>query len=61
MNVKKLFIITLVIMIISIMLFGINIFISLFPDSIVRVIGAIMIIDLIILGYSTVKLMNKNK
>ena len=27
----------------------------------VRVIGAIIIIDLIILGYSTVKLMNKNK
>ena len=58
---KGIFIITLVIMIISIILFGINIFMSVFTDSMVRIIGGVIIIDLIVFGYSTVKLINKNK
>ena len=57
---KRLFIIALVIMIISIILFGINIFMSVFIDSVFRIIGTIAIIDLIVLSYSTVKLINKN-
>ena len=35
---------------------GINLFISPFSDTAIRVIGGIMLIDLFVLAYSTVKL-----
>lgn len=56
MNNKKIFIISLIIIIISVICMGINHFVSPFSDNAIRVIGGIMLIDLFVLTYSTVKL-----
>ncbi|MBB6715601.1 hypothetical protein H7E68_12890 [Clostridium gasigenes] len=47
---------SLIIMIITTICMGINWFISPFSDIAIRVIGALMLIDLFVLSYSTVKL-----
>ncbi|MBB6625068.1 hypothetical protein [Clostridium gasigenes] len=53
---KNVFMMSLIIMIITIICMGINWFISPFSDVAIRVIGGIMLIDLFFLSYSTVKL-----
>lgn len=53
---KNIFIISLIIMIITLIFIGINLFISPLSDILIRVIGSIMFIDLIVLACSTVKL-----
>lgn len=53
---KNAFMISLIIMIITITCMGINWFISPFPDIAIRVIGSIMFIDLFVLSYSAVRL-----
>ncbi|MDF2671964.1 MAG: hypothetical protein K0R09_229 [Clostridiales bacterium] len=59
MKAKKIFIISLIIMIITVVCMGINWFISPFSDIVIRIIGGIMLIDLFVLSYSTVKLKSK--
>ena len=51
----------IIIMIITIICMGINRFISPFSDIAIRVVGSIMLIDLFILSYSTVKLKRNSK
>jgi|GEM_PF-3104251 len=53
---KNIFRISVIIMIITLICMGINLFISPFSDIAIRVIGGIMLIDLFILSYSSVKL-----
>ena len=61
MNNKNRFIVSLIIMIITVLCMGISFFIWPLPDIVVRVIGVIMLIDIAILGYSTVKLRNSGQ
>lgn len=53
---KKRFMISLIIMIITIICMVINWLISPFPDIVIRVLGIIMLINLFVLSYSAVKL-----
>lgn len=53
---KNIFMISFIIMLIAIICMCINWFISPFSDIAVRVIGGIMLIDLFVLSYNTVKL-----
>jgi hypothetical protein len=53
---KNRFVISLTIMIITIVCMGVNWLVSPFSDIAIRVIGGIMLIDLFVLSYSTVKL-----
>lgn len=57
---KKVFMISLYVMIIAVICMGINIFIIPFPDLVIRVIGIITVVDLFVFSYSMVKLKNKN-
>lgn len=61
MKYKNVFRISLIIMIIVLICMGINWFISPFSDTAIRVIGIIMLVDLFVLSYSTVKLKSKSK
>ena len=56
---KNVLVISLIIMAIAIICMGINIFIRPLPDMIVRITGAVMLINLIVLSYSTSKLIRK--
>ncbi|MBU3135336.1 hypothetical protein KPL39_03535 [Clostridium gasigenes] len=56
MNNKNVFMISLIIMIITTICMGINWFISPLSDIAIRIIGGIMLIDLFVLSYNTVKL-----
>jgi hypothetical protein len=53
---KNVFRISSIIMIIALACMGINWFMSPFSDIAIRVIGGIILIDLFVLSYSTVKL-----
>lgn len=55
---KKLFMASFVIMIIALICMGINRFVSPFPDMAVRVTGIILLINLPVFTYSSVKLKN---
>ncbi len=57
---RNVFIISVTIMIIMTICMGINWFISPFSDIAIRVIGGIMLINLFVLSYSTVKLKSYN-
>lgn len=57
---KNVFMISLIIMLITTICIGINWFMSPFPDIVIRAIGGIMLIDLFVLSYSTVKLKSKS-
>lgn len=61
MKIKNVFTISLAIMIILIICIGINWFILPFSDIMVRFLGIIMIINLFVLVYSTVKLKSNSK
>lgn len=61
MKTKNIFMISLFIIIMALIGMGINLFISPLADTIVRVIGIIMLIDLFVLSYSTVKLKSISK
>ena len=56
---KNVFIISLIVIIITVICMGINRFISPFFDIAVRVLGGIMLIDIFVLSYSKVKLKKK--
>ncbi|GKX67029.1 hypothetical protein [Inconstantimicrobium mannanitabidum] len=58
---RNAFMISLIIMIITIICMVINRFISPLPDVVIRVVGVIMLINLVVLSYSTVKLKSNNK
>lgn len=58
---KKVYIISLIIIIITLIFMGINRFISPFSDVAIRTIGIIMLIDLFVLCYSRVKLKSNSK
>jgi hypothetical protein len=58
---KYVFMISSIVMIITIICMGINRFILPFSDIAVRVIGITMLIDIIVLSYSTVKLKSSSK
>jgi hypothetical protein len=58
---KNVFMISLIVMIITVICMGINRFISPFSDIAVRVIGGIMLIDIFVLSYSTVKFKSNSK
>lgn len=58
---KNVFMISLIIMIITTICMGINWFISPFTDIEIRVIGGIMLINLFVFIYSTVKLKSNSK
>lgn len=53
---KNVFMISFIVIIITVICMGINQFISPFSDIAIRIIGSIMLIDLFVLSYSTVKL-----
>ncbi|MBW9154790.1 hypothetical protein [Clostridium estertheticum] len=53
---KNVFMISLIVIIITVICMGINRFISPFSDIAVRVIGGIMLVDIFVLSYSKVKL-----
>ncbi len=55
---KPLFIISFIIMVIALLLMGINRFVFLFSDMIIRGIGIIVLIDLFTLIFSMVRLKN---
>lgn len=58
---KYVFIISLIIMIISILFMYINRFVEPLPDIAIRVLGGIMLGDIFVLSYSAVKLKNKSE
>lgn len=58
---KKFYKVGVVIMIVALICMGINHFITPLGDVVIRVIGSILMIDLIFIGYSTVKLNSKIK
>lgn len=58
---RNVFMISLIIMIITIICMGINKFISPLPDIVIIVAAVIMIINLVVLSYSIVKLKSNNK
>jgi len=51
----------IIIMIIAIICMGINRLILPFPDIAIRIVGGIMLIDIFVLSYSTVKLKSNSK
>ena len=53
---KNVFMISLIVMIITLICMGISLFISPFSDIAIRITGGIMLIDLFVLSYSRVKL-----
>lgn len=57
---KKVFMVSLIIMIIAIICMGINWFISPVPDNVIRLTGLITLIDIFVLTYSTIKLKNNS-
>jgi hypothetical protein len=57
---KKVFMVSLTIMIIALICMGINRFVSPLPDNAIRVTGIIMLIDISVLSYSMVRLKNNN-
>ena len=58
---KYVFIISLIIMIISILFMYINRFVEPLPDISIRILGGIMLGDIFVLSYSAVKLKNKSE
>ncbi|MDP4147570.1 MAG: hypothetical protein Q8936_24405 [Bacillota bacterium] len=61
MNNKNVFMISLIVLIFTVICMGIGLFISPFSDIAIRTIGSIMLIDLVVLSYSTVKLKSNSK
>lgn len=57
---KKIFMLSLIIIIVALLCMGINWFILPLPDNAVRLTGVIILIDLFILTYSRTKLKNNN-
>lgn len=55
---KKVFMVSLIIMIIAIIFMGINWFISPMSDNAIRLTGLITLIDIFVLTYNTIKLKN---
>jgi hypothetical protein len=58
---KYVFIISLIIMIISIVFMSINRFVAPFPDIAIRVLGCVILVNVFVLSYSAVKLKSKNR
>ncbi len=58
---KSIFDISMVIMIAAVILMLISFFIIPFPDWAVRVIGVIMLIDIVVLSYSSIRLNRRQK
>lgn len=58
---KYVFIVSLIIMIISIVFMSINRFVAPFPDIAIRVLGCVTLVNVFILSYSAVRLKNKSK
>ncbi|MDP4178535.1 MAG: hypothetical protein Q8900_09380 [Bacillota bacterium] len=57
---KMLFIVSLIIMIITLVCMGINRFVMILPDIIIRITGIIMLINISVFSYSIVKLKKIN-
>lgn len=57
---KMLFIVSLIIMIITLVCIGINRFVITLPDIVIRITGIIMLIDISVFSYSIVKLKKIN-
>lgn len=52
---KKVQIISRIVLIVAVIIYGINFFIISFPDWTIRLNGIVMLVDMFILSYSTVK------
>lgn len=52
---KKVQIISRIVLIVAVIIYGINFFIISFPDWTIRLNGIVMLLDMFILSYSTVK------
>ena len=58
---KKVQIISRIVLIVAVIIYGINFFIISFPDWTIRLNGIVMLLDMFILSYSTVKSFKENK
>ena len=58
---KKVQIISRIVLIVAVIIYGINFFIISFPDWTIRLNGIVMLLDMFILSYSTVKSYKENK
>ncbi|GFZ33254.1 hypothetical protein CSC2_37800 [Clostridium zeae] len=58
---KYVFIISLIIMIISILIMSVNRFVSPLPDIDLRILGCVMLVNIFVLSYSAVRLKSKNR
>ncbi len=58
---KKVQIISRIVLIVTVIIYGINFFIISFPDWTIRLNGIVMLLDMFILSYSTVKSFKENK
>ncbi len=57
---RYLFLMTIVIMFIALLFMGINMLVFTMPDWTVRFMGIVIMVDLVVLVYSSIKIMNKN-
>ena len=58
---KKVQIISRIVLIVAVIIYGINFFIISFPDWTIRLNGIVMLLDMFIFSYSTVKSYKENK
>ncbi len=59
MKIRKLYILCIAIMIAALLCMGFNWIIFPLPDAVIRVTGVIMLMDIFVLSYGTVKLRNQ--